>query len=532
MKDQGLQRSPYAPRYYTSLPCRVLNFSPSRDEHLSSQTKRSKKKAQNPASLTPEFIAEQRRLKKEAQEAKRQELIAQGIDPDQVNIPAELRFIKRPMLSVPGCVKEQRAVLEGVPEKLPITIMTYNLLAQALIRRKLFPTSGDALKWSRRSRVLLAEFKQYKSDILLLQEVDFVQYKSFWKDEFEKMGYALAYHRAGAKNHGVAIVWQKHLFEMKNQCFIDYDRTDTGDVLPRTITRNVGLIAALEFTPQLKKKYPNTTRSGILIGTTHLFWHPFGTYERARQTYIILAKFKEFAHTMSVVHNKGAPGKWFQFFGGDFNSQPFDAPYLSITRKPVVYDERCRRVVECSTSYIYSKNRGAVENENSNGDEDEENEEEPGGNVEKFGDQPKDPVPESFTPTPEQSLLVQQITDLHNALDMRVISLYSIGYKSTHPENSGTDNDRNEPAFSNWAHAWRGLLDYIFVVTAWDVTSDCRQVDSVEDVSRTTGVELRKLLRMPEPAEMGEEPSGQPRAGMYGSDHLCMIAEVDLDMGG
>lgn len=45
-------------------------------------------------------------------------------------------FIQRPMLRIPGA--------ENVEEGERITIMTYNVLAQALIRRRMFPFSGNS----------------------------------------------------------------------------------------------------------------------------------------------------------------------------------------------------------------------------------------------------------------------------------------------------------------------------------------------------------------------------------------------------
>jgi mRNA deadenylase 3'-5' endonuclease subunit Ccr4 len=44
-------------------------------------------------------------------------------------------FIERPMLRLPDTT-------EGGDESNRITIMTYNVLAQSLIRRRLFPSSG------------------------------------------------------------------------------------------------------------------------------------------------------------------------------------------------------------------------------------------------------------------------------------------------------------------------------------------------------------------------------------------------------
>ncbi|GME81473.1 unnamed protein product [Ambrosiozyma monospora] len=390
-------------------------------------------------------------------------------------------------------------------ESFNFTIMTYNLLAQALIRRKLFPTNGDILKWSKRCKVLITELKHYNSDILCVQEMDYIQYNSYWKVELGKLGYLNKYYRSGIKNHGVAIFYKESLFNFLDISHVDYDNEETGKVLPRTTTTNVGLILSLNL-----KKDPS---KALLIGTTHLFWHPFGTYERTRQTYVVLRKMKELQSRLKILHPEIT--KSWMMFAGDFNSQPFDSPYLSITSKPIEYDGRCKTVISCSTSFTYSSLR-----EGGSGEEEE------GGNIEKFGEnQPKDPVPESFQATEEQLKLVQDMQDLHNSLPLRAISLYSVAYKLVDPKNAGLDNDRGEPFFSNWAHTWRGLLDYIFVIRDWDVTSDNSKVDKLEDFEEENGIIINKLLKLPHKDEMG---AGQPREGEYPSDHLCMIADLTL----
>ncbi|CAL9736023.1 RNA exonuclease Ngl2p [Monosporozyma servazzii] len=478
----------------------------SEEEPTKSKSKKSKKGKKGKPS--PEEIA---RIRIERQR-KKEEMLQKGLDP---NVPPELSFIKRPMLSLHD--------KEADPMKgFNFTLMTYNCLAQALIRRKLFPDSGEAVKWLRRSKVLLNKFKHYNSDVICLQEVDSIQYQSFWKEELEKMGYESQFYKKGSKNHGIAIVWKRELFTLTDKMLIDYDKEASGDIPTRTTTNNVGLVLALKFSNKVLEKFPNTKRSGILIGTTHLFWHPFGTYDRTRQTYVVLNKMKEFMHRVNVLQegNDGDDSHWYPFFCGDFNSQPYDTPYLSMTNKPVTYEDRAKTVIGCSTSFKFSKKR--------DGESDADDEE--GGNIEKFGkDQPQTPVPETFTPTEEQAAMVKNIEALHNTLDMRAISLYSVGYGKVHPENAGLDNSRGEPEISNWAHTWNGLLDYLFYFKKWEF-DDKRQVDSLDMFEKENGVKIRELLRMPGKDEMEKFGHGQPHTGEYPSDHLTMVAALELDM--
>ncbi|AHY76741.1 ADI_G0049340.mRNA.1.CDS.1 [Saccharomyces cerevisiae] len=481
------------------------------DDSLLQHKKKGKKGKKSKPIVTPEHIAKVRAEREVMRKAKRDAMLAQGVDPD---CPPELHFIRRPFLSL-----HEAEPVTGFRFKL----MTYNCLAQALIRRKLFPDSGDALKWYRRSKVLLNEFKYYNSDVICLQEIDHIQFQSFWKDEFSKLGYDGQYYRNATKNHGVAIMWRRELFHQVDKMLIDYDKESSESISTRTTTNNVGLVLALKFSEKvlsnLGKK--SSKKCGILIGTTHLFWHPFGTYERTRQCYIVLKKMKEFMHRVNVLQNEndGDLSHWFPFFCGDFNSQPFDTPYLSMTSKPVHYRNRAKTVIGCSTSYKFSKVRDGEE-----GADDEE-----GGNIEKYGkDQPESPVPEKFHANEEQSELVDKMAQLHNSLDMRAISLYSVGYKNVHPENAGLDNDRGEPEISNWANTWRGLLDYLFYVKKWDPQSNCQEVETLGDFEKENKVKCRGFLRMPPGNEMTKH--GQPHVGEYASDHLSMVCDLELQL--
>lgn len=222
-------------------------------------------------------------------------------------------------------------------------------------------------------------------------------------------------------------------------------------------------------------------------------------------------------HRVNVLQNDsdGDLTHWWPFFCGDFNSQPYDTPYLSMTCKPIEFKERAKTVIECSTSYTFSKLR-----------EGENVEDEEGGNIEKFGKgQPETPVPQKFEANEEQRNLVEKMEKLQNSLDMRAISIYSVGYRNVHPENSGLDNDRGEPEISNWAHTWRGLLDYLFLIRSWDF-SDNREVESLESFEMENSLKIRGLLRMPPSKEMTKH--GQPHVGEYASDHLSMLCKLEL----
>lgn len=426
-------------------------------------------------------LGEQQKLR---DERKRSKDGYQGFDK---NTPPKLQFHKRPLVSVN----------RDPPASLRLKIMTYNTLAQSLIRRSLFPTSGDALKWATRSQVLASELKYYDADIMCLQEVDEVQFESYWKGKLKELGYDFKFERAYTKRHGIVIAFKPELLTNTYSRVINYDREDAGFLSSQTITDNLGLVVCLGFTKTAREKYPGL-KSGIVIATTHLFWHPMGTYERARQSFILMLRTIQFAMMVG-----GSPDSFYHFMAGDFNTQPFDFPYLAMTSsKPL-----SRQFGEAEA--VLAKSLGSVVNA-------EEGEEE---EVDARSNLPSGP-------TEDQRETIDELRGLYDLMPANAISLYSIGYELVDPANSGIDNTAHEPYFSNWAHTWRGLLDYIFVLAP---RIHQARPDVRERLAADQGVKLISLLRLPRKEEMGPEPSGQPRIGQYPSDHLCMIAEVELN---
>ena len=75
-------------------------------------------------------------------------------------------------------------------------------------------------------------------------------------------------------------------------------------------TRNVALLVALKFKDR---------EGGVIVGTTHLFWHPQHVYERARQTGILYREARRF-------RDEGGGGAWRDWptflAGGTFSLYP------------------------------------------------------------------------------------------------------------------------------------------------------------------------------------------------------------------
>ncbi|ODO05986.1 hypothetical protein I350_05047 [Cryptococcus amylolentus CBS 6273] len=294
---------------------------------------------------TPEqtALAEKRRAERAAKKA----AIASGAVADPNNAKAEgqgegeVEFLKRDWVDVgPGQVEG------GGQEKKGVRILTWNLLAQTLVQgrqgRKLFPGS-DCLKWGDRKALLLAEMAHHGScDIICLQECD----------KLSEISTALPKHAfvkgtGPHKSHGLVILYNKEKFgaEWRELVHLDFEdlhpplqsggegkeeeeeekkkgdgEEDLGEMKRRKggsrMTKNVGLIVGL--------KSKDESGRGIVVATTHLFWHPMYAYERTRQALLLVRAIRRF----QGVH--GLEG-WPVVFAGDLNTQPSESTYSLLT---------------------------------------------------------------------------------------------------------------------------------------------------------------------------------------------------------
>ncbi|CAI4047508.1 3'-5' poly(A) RNA exonuclease SKDI_13G0200 [Saccharomyces kudriavzevii IFO 1802] len=454
--------------------------------------------------LADDHIKKIREERAQRRQSRRNSLISQGKDPD---FPTpDLQFIERPFLHVYREVSQDSKTsgMQVPPSSLDVQIMTYNTLAQTLIRRDFFPQSGSALKWHKRSKVLVHELKTYKPDIVSLQEVDYNEL-GFWHENFHKLGFGSTFRRHEGKTHGLMVAWNNEKFQQDNEWMLDYDTILAGNAISaRTRTKNIALIVSLSV-----KNMTNLSTSGVIVANTHLFWHPFGVFERLRQSFLVLKKIEEIK-TCPKYYG------WHSLLMGDFNTEPEEPPYMAITRRPLTLTGSARAMTECSLAYRYSKMRNGEES-----DQDEECDEESTG--EGQHDQPQNPKPKYFVATKEQKNLVNQLVALHNSLHVKGISLYGLSYGKVHPDNS--KENHGEPELSNWANTWCGLLDYIFYIERNDNVSSSKD-EPVKNFEDQNNVKIIGYLRMPRAEEMPKH--SQPFEGEYASDHISLMCQLRL----
>ncbi|KAN0059957.1 RNA exonuclease ngl2 [Thecaphora frezii] len=230
-----------------------------------------------------------------------------------------------------------------------IKVLSWNILAQGLVRRKLFPGS-DCLKFKDRSAGLTAEFSSRTGhgwDVGCFQEVDRmdVHGETLARDHFAYV-YEKGYHK---KQHGLLVAWRKSLFGDRehSRLVVDLDEESVCEPGPdgvrrRTacsrITRNVGLFVSLRFADgpaagPSSSSGPEAAEAtaappGIIVATTHLFWHPMHAYERARQSGILVRRLDAYRRSLGLEWSEATI-----VLAGDFNDQPHSATYHLLTGK-------------------------------------------------------------------------------------------------------------------------------------------------------------------------------------------------------
>ncbi|EST05715.1 Endonuclease/exonuclease/phosphatase [Kalmanozyma brasiliensis GHG001] len=223
------------------------------------------------------------------------------------------------------------ASTDAASQRQKVRVVSWNILAQGLVRRTLFPGS-DALKFKDRSVGLTAELSSRTGhgwDVGCFQEVDRMDVHG---ETMRKDGFSYVYEKGyRQKQHGLLVAWRKDLFgeTASKQLTIDLDAENVAPAGEEVrtacsrVTRNVGLVVALRLQ---SKDGEGASSPGLIVGTTHLFWHPMHAYERARQSGILVRRLQEFREELGEEW-KAAPC----VLAGDFNDQPHSATYHLLT---------------------------------------------------------------------------------------------------------------------------------------------------------------------------------------------------------
>lgn len=362
-----------------------------------------------------------------------------------------------------------------------LSIMTYNLLHPC--DRKRYPISGMT-----REQILLVEVVRYNPDIVCLQEVS-TKFK--WAEIFARYGYTMRILRPN-KFHGNAIAYKSDLFLEHSSEEVKFWGNEDGLIDEKYPSFHGALLLCLNFKPEFLKGCNHPSREAIIIGCTHLPSTGARTFSRVRATAIL---FKSIERFTQYIRSKGDFSRQFYtFLAGDFNSTVDDAAYHTLVSKPVDFFGWSRDMLISSINC------------------DQQNEE-------KFH------LPKNVTKPPETMDKLYLLENFHNSIRKRAVSIYSIGYSLVHKAN--TQPGTNEPWFSLWCEHSHDLVDFIFAVSDWD-GKPSKMVGSLDEYSKFSGTKLLALLGMPTHDDMGLVDRPQPVVGEFPSDHLCMMADLEL----
>ncbi|EIM92169.1 Endonuclease/exonuclease/phosphatase [Stereum hirsutum FP-91666 SS1] len=431
--------------------------------------------------LTPEQLAKQEERARKKTERAKAGPVAVAIDNEKG------RIIQRPWLKV------QEAQGKGETVK----IMTWNLLAQTLVRRELFPTS-DCLKAHQRENMIYQEILSSGADILCMQEVDRLEKL---KPFLAQAGYEHTYAAGPQKKHGCLIAFRKALFTQTGARTVIYDNEDVreeGEERTRRgssfRTKNIGSIVALKKT--------GTEDFGIVIATTHLFWHPKYIYERSRQTGILQREVIKFRDQNGHVN-------WPCVFAGDFNFQPTEAAYSLLRGLPLLSSHETglsdSRVVHVSID-------PTVPITTPKATEDEEGEGSTTADTDKV-------IKNARVAMKSDGLLSsEELTALYETIRYPK-SAYDEGqrllFEASNPDvlrcgdRLQIPKDHQgafEPEWTNYTFYWQLSLDYIFII---------------DPPNRSSSV-----LSLLKPHKKDDIHPGLPKMGVCGSDHISLAAEI------
>lgn len=285
------------------------------------------KAALDPAEIEAKRKARAEKKEREAREKaeKEAEALANGASVLRLDANGKPFFQPRSWASVPGSDTPS-------PSNSRIKVLSWNMLAQGLVRRKLFPGS-DALRWKDREDGLASELTGHGWDVACFQEVDRLESHA---ETLAQAGYSYVFDKGyPQKQHGLMLAWRSSgpgpasansqtsrlQFEEKplaqKTFFYDDAEISPGRTASSRITRNIALFAAV------KRK---DAEQGVILATTHLFWHPMHAYERVRQAGLLVRALNEFRN------QEGKPwSNWPTILAGDFNDQPHSASYRLMT---------------------------------------------------------------------------------------------------------------------------------------------------------------------------------------------------------
>ncbi|KAK0084782.1 hypothetical protein PV326_006154 [Microctonus aethiopoides] len=229
-------------------------------------------------------------------------------------------------------------------------ITSYNILANTYAdsdysRGVLFPYCPPyALTIDYRKLLVIKELIGYNSDIICLQEVDKKVYENDMKPALSSLNYDSIFNTKGELSEGLAILYNKIRFELldtkmemmsenvySNEIFKSvWEKITNEHTQKRFLNRNTSVLIVTLRSLENPKEI-------LVIGNTHLYFHPDADHIRLLQAYYALTACQS---TAANIQEKHPEHNVTLMLCGDFNSTPIDGVYELLTKKCIPEDHK------------------------------------------------------------------------------------------------------------------------------------------------------------------------------------------------
>ncbi|KAG6829385.1 hypothetical protein H0H92_004653 [Tricholoma furcatifolium] len=303
----------------------------------------------------------------------------------------------------------------------------------------------------------------------------------------EGAGYAHHYAAGPGKKHGCLIAFKKRSYTLVSTKTIFYDIEEIRSIGDQNArcgrsfnTKNIGLLVSLR-----SNVTANTEAEGVIVATTHLFWHP-------RSAIRLFQWIDDSLLTDTLMKEQ------------DFNFAPDDIAYSLLMGDKILPKQR--EILE--PSYVVHMSVDLTVPKSPKPEARDGNEE--------SGD-PDKVITSARGATPSDGLLsfaelldfFSRLPKLRSAYDLGLAKARDFADLETFGSRVALGADRkgeHEPAYTSYTHYWKTTLDYIFVLDPVD--------------------RLSSVVALLAPHRTKDLEHGIPKMGVSSSDHVSLAAEV------
>lgn len=261
----------------------------------------------------------------------------------------------------PSCPFEKRHCLTTRElSRKRFRVVSYNILADRYVGNNQFEyCPPHVLNIHYRKHLTIKELKGYKADIIVLQEVDNQYYSSYYKNEFNEMGYKSFYNRKGnCIPEGLLTAFKRdryRLLEFKHIVFTrELERRKEFSHICQMLDNNSEVkkeFKAQNTSLQVTVLMDQSTKNVTIIGNTHLYYHPNADHIRLIQAFMATTFLNKIKQRLLREHKNVAV-----IFCGDFNSHFEKSLYGFMTQGTIDPQHNdCLKISPSGDAVIYHK---------------------------------------------------------------------------------------------------------------------------------------------------------------------------------